>query len=121
MAFLMLILPLGCSVQKNTGLSRTYHEITAKFNVLFNGTQSFNKGKEKIEEGYNDDFADILPIFPFTTKDASALASSDMDHAIKKCEKLISMHSITVKPKVKNSKTLSPAEREFFNKELSSN
>lgn len=116
MAFLMLFLPLGCSVQKNTGLSRTFHEITAKFNVLFNGTQSFNKGTEKIEEGYNDDFAEILPIFPFTTKEASALASSDMDHAIKKCEKLIALHSITVKPKVKNSKTLSPAEREFFNK-----
>ncbi len=44
------------------------------------------------------------------------LASSDMDRAIKKCEKLISLHSITVKPKVKNSKTLSPSEREFFSK-----
>ena len=112
----MLILPQGCSVQKNTGLSRTYHEMTARFNVLFNGTQSFNKGTEKIDEGFHDDFADILPIFPFTTKNASTLASSDMDRAIKKCEKLISMHSITVKPKVKNSKTLSPSEREFFNK-----
>jgi tetratricopeptide (TPR) repeat protein len=112
----MLILYQGCSVQKNTGLSRTYHEMTARFNVLFNGTQSFNKGTEKIDEGYHDDFADILPIFPFTSKNASVLASSDMDRAIKKCEKLISLHSITVKPKVKNSKTLSPKEREFFNK-----
>jgi tetratricopeptide (TPR) repeat protein len=112
----MLIIYQGCSVQKNTGLSRTYHEITARFNVLFNGTQSFNKGIEKIDEGFHDDFADVLPIFPYTTKGASALASSDMDRAIKKCEKLISMHSITVKPKVKNSKNLSPAEREFFNK-----
>ena len=112
----MLILPLGCSVQKNTGLSRTFHEMTARFNILFNGTQSFNKGKEKIDKDFHDDFADILPIFPFTSKAASELASSDMDRAIKKCEKLINMHSITVKPKVKNSKTLSPAEREFFNK-----
>ncbi len=112
----MLILPLGCSVQKNTGLSRTFHEMTARFNILFNGTQSFNKGQEKIDKDFHDDFADILPIFPFTSKDASALASSDMDRAIKKCEKLINMHSITVKPKVKNSKTLSPSEREFFNK-----
>jgi tetratricopeptide (TPR) repeat protein len=116
MAFLMLFLTQGCSVQKNTGLSRTYHEMTARFNVLFNGTQSFNKGTEKIDEGFRDDFADVLPIFPFTSKNASLLASSDMDRAIKKCEKLISMHSITVKPKVKNSKTLSPSEREFFNK-----
>lgn len=116
LAFLMLILQQGCSVQKNTGLSRTYHQMTARFNVLFNGTQSFNKGTEKINDEYRDDFADILPIFPYTTRSASGLASSDMDRAIKKCEKLISMHSITVKPKVKNSKTLSPSEREFFNK-----
>ncbi len=112
----MLILPLGCSVQKNTGLSRAYHEMTAKFNVLFNGIQSFNKGTEKIEKDFHDDYTDILPIFPFTSKDASELASADMDRAIKKCEKLINMHSITVKPKVKNSKKLTPAEREFFNK-----
>jgi tetratricopeptide (TPR) repeat protein len=112
----MLILPLGCSVQKNTGLSRTFHQMTARFNILFNGTQSFKKGQEKIDKDFHDDFADVLPIFPFTSKDASALASSDMDRAIKKCEKLINMHSITVKPKVKNSKTLSPSEREFFNK-----
>lgn len=116
LAFLILILPQACSVQKNTGLSRTYHELTSRFNVLFNGKQSFEKGTEKIDKEFHDDFADILPIFPFTSKDASALAASDMDRAIKKCEKLILMHSITAKPKVKNSKSLSPAEREFFNK-----
>jgi len=114
--FLTLVLLTGCSVQKNTGLSRAYHNLTARFNVLFNGTESFKKGNAKIDEGYRDDYAEILPIFPFAEKNASTLASSDMDRTIKKCAKLISIHSIKVKPKVKNSKNLTPGEREFFNK-----
>jgi tetratricopeptide (TPR) repeat protein len=115
-AFLMLILAVGCSVQKNTGMSRAYHNLTARFNVMFNGTESFKKGTAKIEAGFRDDYAEILPLFPFTEKGASSLASSDMDRVIKKCTKLISLHSIKAKPKVKNSKNLSPKQREFFNK-----
>ncbi len=116
LAFLAGVLAPGCSVQKNTGLSRTYHNLTAKFNVLFNGNESFKKGLAKIDEGFKDDFAEILPVFTFFQKDAVALASGDMDRTIKKCGKLISTHSITAKPKVKNSKKLTPGEREFFNK-----
>ncbi len=113
---LSLLVPGACSVQKNTAMSRTYHDITARFNVLFNGSQSFNKGTQKIDETFRDDFSDILPVFPYTDKSNAALVGPDMDRAIKKCEKLINMHSITAKPKVKNSKNLSPSEREFFNK-----
>ncbi len=115
-ALLLLGLSSGCSVQKNTGLSRAYHNLTAKFNVLFNGKESFKKGANKIDEDFKDDYTEILPVFPFVDKSAVSIASSDMDRTIKKCSKLISMHSITAKPKVKNSKTLTTKEREFFNK-----
>jgi tetratricopeptide (TPR) repeat protein len=110
------MLAAGCSVQKNTALSRTFHNITAKYNVLFNGTESFRKGVARIDAEFQDDYAEILPVFPFTEKNAVTLCGSDMDRAIKKCTKLISLHSITVKPKVKNAKNLSEKEREFFNK-----
>lgn len=113
---LLLVFSSGCSVQKNTGMSRAFHNLTARFNVLFNGKESFKKGTDKIDKDFKDDYTEILPVFPFVEKSASQLASSDMDRTIKKCGKLISMHSITAKPKVKNSKTLTPKEREFFNK-----
>lgn len=113
---LLLFVPEGCSVEKNTRLSRTYHNITAKFNVLFNGDESFDKGLAKIETGFRDDYAEILPIFNYVKKDAIALASSEMDRTINKCAKLISLHSITAKPKVKGNKNLTPKQREFFSK-----
>jgi tetratricopeptide (TPR) repeat protein len=115
-AALLLVLPTSCSVQKNTGLSRAFHNLTAKYNVLFNGNESFKRGEAQIESGFRDDYSEILPLFPFLEKDAAELSSSDMDRTIKKCSKLISLHSITAKPKVKDSKNLSPKEREFFSK-----
>jgi tetratricopeptide (TPR) repeat protein len=84
--------------------------------VLFNGEESFGKGKDKIETGFQDDYSEILPVFYYEKKSALSSASSDMDRTIKKCLKLISLHSITVKPKVKNSKNLSARQRTFLNK-----
>jgi tetratricopeptide (TPR) repeat protein len=106
----------GCSTQKNTPVTRFYHNLTAKYNVLFNGTDSYNKGLNKMEETYTYDYSEVLPVFLYGDPDIAKAISSDMDRTIKKCSKLISLHSITVKPKVKNTKNLSTGEREFFNK-----
>ena len=113
---IIMILAAGCSVQKNTWTSRSFHNVTAKFNVLFNGNESFKKGESQIENGFKDDYSEILSLFPFLEKDAVNLASADMDRTVKKCSKLISLHSITAKPKVKDSKNLTPKERAFFSK-----
>ncbi|MFO7369571.1 MAG: tetratricopeptide repeat protein [Bacteroidales bacterium] len=113
---LLLILLWGCSAQKNTGLSRAYHNLTAKYNVLFNGQESYNNGLEKIDKEFTDDYSEILPIFKYSGKDAVAIASADMDRTIKKCSKLITLHSITAKPKVKDKKNLTEEQRAFFSK-----
>jgi tetratricopeptide (TPR) repeat protein len=83
---------------------------------LFNGEESYNKGLSKIESGFNDNYSEILPIFLYEKKEAVSLASSEMDRTIKKCIKVISLHSITAKPKVKDSRNLTAKQREFFSK-----
>ncbi|HEX2395407.1 MAG TPA: tetratricopeptide repeat protein [Bacteroidales bacterium] len=112
----LFLLLWGCSAQKNTGLSRAFHNLTAKYNVLFNGTESYKDGLAKIEEQFKDDYSEVLPVFNYKGKDVVSIAGSDMDRTIKKCSKLITLHSITAKPKVKDNKTLSPDERAFFSK-----
>jgi tetratricopeptide (TPR) repeat protein len=84
--------------------------------VLFNGQESYDKGLEKIEKEFTDDYSEILPIFMYSGKDAAAIASADMDRTIKKCSKLITLHSITAKPKVKDKKNLTEEQRAFFSK-----
>jgi len=75
---IVLLVLFGCSVQKNTGLSRAYHNLTAKYNVLFNGSESFKDGLEKIEKEYKDDYAAILPVFKYSGKDVVTLARMTM-------------------------------------------
>jgi tetratricopeptide (TPR) repeat protein len=115
-SLILALLLAGCSAQKNTGISRAYHNLTAKYNVLFNGSESFKEGLEKINLEFKDDYSEILPVFKYTGRDVASIVASDMDRTIKKCSKLITLHSITAKPKVRDSKTLSEDERAFFNR-----
>ena len=50
---LSLILLANCTTQKNTFITRTYHNITSKYNILFNESESYKKG-------LNKDFRPIL-------------------------------------------------------------
>ena len=113
---LIAILGMACSTKKNTALIRSYHNLTSYYNILFNGSESFREGMKKLIESYDDDFTETLPVFLYTDKNALASIGPEMDRTIKKSTKLISMHSLTVKPEVKSDKELSQKEKEFFNK-----
>jgi tetratricopeptide (TPR) repeat protein len=103
LAFPGLLLTIAaCSVEKNTGASRFYHGMTAKYNIYFNGYESFKAGLIKIENGYADDYAEILKVFEFSDPSTPSLCSSDMERAIQKASKLISLKSITAKPETKD-------------------
>lgn len=68
-----------------------------------------------LQKSFQDNYSEILPIFIYSDKNQLASINSDMDRAISKAMKLISMHSITAKPEIKENKELSPKQREFYN------
>ncbi len=105
--WVILIIPLfqGCSTEKNTLASRTYHKVTSKYNIHFNAHESFKAGQEKIETGIEDDFTRNLPIYKISNPTAAGMVKSDMDNAIIKSSKLIEIHSITAKPKRRRQRT----------------
>ncbi len=107
---------LSCSTEKNTPTSRAYHEITTKYNILFNGNESFKKGLTALKLSYQDDYNEVLPVFLYGDEKLVGTISSDMDRTIKKCTKIISLHSITAKPEQKDDKNLSDKKKEFYNK-----
>jgi len=113
---LIAVMGISCSTKKNTAITRGYHNLTSYFNILFNGEESFKRGMQKLIETYDDDFSEILPVFLYTNKDALSAIGPEMDRSIKKATKLISMHSLTVKPELKNDKELSQKQKEFFSK-----
>ena len=109
----------GCSTEKNTWSTRTFHNINSKYNVYFNANESVKKGVLSIEDRIEDDFTRLLPIYKSSVPSAGELVQSDMDNAIIKCSKLIEIHSITKKPKRQKKRTRKYQEfasQEEFNK-----
>ena len=109
----------GCSTEKNTRASRTFHNVTSHYNVYFNANESVKEGLLTIDERIEDDFTRLLPIYKESDPSAAKMVKSDMDYAVIKCSKLIEIHSITKKPKRKRKRTRKYQEfasQEEFNK-----
>ncbi len=109
-AFLMV----ACSTQKNTWLSRNYNSMTARYNTLYNGQQSFQRGEQQLMQSQNDNFTTILPIFPYSGPDKAGAVKGDMDRAIGKGLKVIQKKSITARPKRKPGSN-NPSYEAFYN------
>ncbi len=112
----LLLLAVGCSTKKNTAVTRWYHNLTGRYNILFNGEESYKKGMLELEQTYDDNFSELIPLFLYTSADALATIGPEMDRAIKKTTKLVSMHSLTVKPDIKPDKELTSKQKEFYSK-----
>lgn len=111
-----MVIGYSCSVEKNTNLSRFYHNLSSHYNIYFNGKESFDAGMEKIVTSNRDDYTKIMPLFEYSNPDAIRSAAGDMDRAMQKASKVISLHSMTAKPEKKNNKPLSDKEKEFLAK-----
>jgi len=108
----------GCSTEKNTAFSRAYNNLTAHYNVYFNGKESLRTGVEKINNSVEDDYSKVLPLFKSSNPTTAKAASSQMENAIVKGSKLIQSHSITKKPKRRKNRSkayIQFASREEFN------
>ncbi len=111
----LILLSIGCSTEKNTFVNRSYHNITAHYNVYFNGREAFRKGVKRVEDQHSDDFTRPLPIYILGTEETASSVAGEMDNAIKKASKTIKYHSIKAKPKQKGGK-LSKKQRKFMEK-----
>jgi len=105
-----------CSVEKNTGASRFYQGMTARYNIYFNGYESFKTGLAKISRVYQDDYAEMLRVFQYSDPSTVSICSSDMERAIQKASKLISLKSITAKPELKEKGQISEKDKELLNR-----
>ena len=112
----LLLILATCSVEKNTSTTRFYHGLTARYNIYFNGYESFKRGILKVSDGYTDDYAELLNIFEFSDPSTASLCGSDMDQAIMKASKLISLKSITARPEIKDKRKSTPAETDLLNR-----
>jgi tetratricopeptide (TPR) repeat protein len=106
----------GCSVEKNTRSSRFYQSLTSRYNIYFNGNESFKAGVAKVNAGYRDDYSTTLKIFEYSDPSTVSMCSADMERAIQKASKVISLKSITAKPEIKGNAIPTQKDEEFLNR-----
>ena len=105
----------GCSTEKNTGITRAYHNVTTRYNVLFNAKETYKSGVKKAIQSKQDDYTQMLPLFLYGDDAVAQAVAGDMEAAAKKATKAVNLHSLKVKPKVGKS-GMTPAERKFYDK-----
>ncbi len=103
----------SCSVENNTAATRNFHNLTSHYNIYFNGYESYKSGLIRAEEGIQDNYTKILPMFYYENEPIQQSISPQMQRAIDKASKVATFHSITAKPKVKQGKQ-KDKEQEFY-------
>lgn len=109
----VIALLVGCSVKKNTKATRFYHSFTTRYNVYYNGSVAYRDGRDAIEAGNKDYYADIVPLEPISNKNTVGQGSGQFDRAIEKSEKAVKLHSIRKKP-IKKQGKISEKKRKWY-------
>jgi len=112
---LFAILFQGCSTERNSGITRAYHNVTTRYNILFNARESFKRGVNRAERDIQYDYTQLLPLFLYGDEAIAQMVTADMEFAAQKATKAITLHSIKAKPRV-GRQGMSPAQRRFYDK-----
>ena len=105
---------IGCSTKKNTVGSRRWHAFNARYNTYFNGSQAFIEGNLEKEKGHQDNFTEMLPLYPVGKRESREIGKAHYDRAIEKSEKAIRRHSIKAKPEWNKDRRKTAKDREWL-------
>ena len=117
LVFSLVVLTFSaCSLKKNTWSTRAYQSVNTRFNVYFNGKESYEEGLRNIYNSNKEDYSAIIPMYPISRHDNANSAKSNMDRTIEKCRKAIKLHSIKQKP-LRNDRKWSNPEYQLWYKQ----
>lgn len=99
----------ACSTKKDAALNRNWHALNTKFNTLYNGNIAFEEGRMTLNDTYQDDYWEILPIERLEVSGEVKLDSEDNNpnflRAEEKATKAIQRHSMDIKDEERNPQT----------------
>ncbi len=89
----------GCSTSKNTFPNRAYHNVTNKYNVLWNGQQAMKNAEAELAKVGRDNYTTRLPVYNYPSKSDLGSALPYLDRTIEKASKSIYKHSMLIRGK----------------------
>ncbi|NNK27362.1 MAG: tetratricopeptide repeat protein, partial [Flavobacteriaceae bacterium] len=104
--FFLAVILAGCSRKKNTFIGRNFHAVTAEYNALYNGYNALEDGRSSLNESYNDNYWELLPIERMQVSEEISLPGQsknpNFERAEEKAVKAIQKHAIKVQGKEYN-------------------
>ena len=96
----------SCSRKKDSFLSRNYHAVTAEYNTLYNGYLALEEGRKTVNESYDDNYWEILPIERMQISEEIMLPgqskNENFERAEEKAIKAVQKHGMNIKGKERN-------------------
>ena len=91
---LTVIMLASCSTKKNKWNRRVWHNMTAHYNVWWNGNQSMKEGEKALRETAKDDYNQTLRVYNYGTKENAMALNQQMDRTMEKDAICIQKHSM---------------------------
>ena len=113
---LVLLLTACGSTKTNTAQSRFYQAFVTRFNVYHNGYEAYKEGLDAQEKSHKDNYMEIIPLFGVSKESTRSAGGGNFDKAIEKSQKAIKLHSIKQKPKKKEGRELTEADKLWYAK-----
>lgn len=92
-----LVFILGaCTTQKRRGelsmMGKLWHNTTAHYNGYFNADELMTASFQTLDDQYQDNYNQLLPMYEYIATDNQQAVASDMDEAIKKVSVVVNLH-----------------------------
>lgn len=96
-SFLLILIVGACGTKtKKKGdapwLKRNYHSLTTKYNYYYNANVLLQDGIAKLNAANQDNYNQILEMFPYSAVENVDIVKGDMDNAIKKMSTAAAIH-----------------------------
>lgn len=92
----------SCATNKDAFPNKFHHAVNTRFNVFFNGNESFKEGVQALDKTTRDNYTGILPVYVYPSKVDAHSQSPKWDRTIEKCSKAIAKHTMFIKGEDKN-------------------
>ena len=103
---LSTVILIGCSRKNDSFVSRNFHAVTTEYNTLYNGFNALEQGRKSLNEGYADNYWEILPVERMQVSDEIVLPgqskNADFGRAEEKAVKAVQQHGMNINGKEKN-------------------
>ncbi|MFZ2284715.1 MAG: hypothetical protein WAV86_12645, partial [Lutibacter sp.] len=109
-SFLIALFVVNCSTKKDAFLNRSYHSVSTKYNVLYNGDEALRVGLEQLNANYEDNYWERLPIEPLKIDELAMpgmqadpdSSPQEFEKAEEKAVKAVQKHSMLIARQERN-------------------